>query len=122
MPAQYRVGLGGEPARMTRLADEGAADDGSELREEVVGEARGKSEARRKLDQHRTTLCAKALDLAGETRQQIGAIGEAALMRDGFGKLHREAEPGGHARGPARVGGAPVRTVKARVDLDGVET
>ncbi len=75
-------------------------------------------EAGGKLDQQGAEPVAQFAHFAKEAVEQIGAVGQAPFVGDGFGHLDREAEAVRDGCGPAGIGRGLVRPVERTVDLD----
>lgn len=110
-----------EPVRMPRLECDGTAMPALQQFEESRDAPVLVNEAGWQLHQQAAQPGAERRHLREECIQWFVDVPQPALVRDDPRQLDREPEPGGHACGPAGIGGRPMRPVEARIDLDRAE-
>ena len=118
---QHRFDLAGEPRRVSWFENHIAGEAIPQDAEERAGDRGVKSQAWRKLHQYRTEFASESRRLRKKLVEGRRDIHELRLMRDCLRKLDREPKVVRHRCGPSLVRRKPVRTIEARVDLDGVE-
>jgi hypothetical protein len=106
---------------VARLADDRTGVARAQQLEEAAGPSRVEGMRRRKLQQYHSQLAAQPGDFIEKPRQRLARPCQAAIVADHLRHLHREAEPGRHARGPPLIGRRRVRPVERRVDLRRVQ-
>ena len=118
-PMTNQQGVGGrrEPCRMARLAHRKSAIVFPQQRKESTGHARIERQRRRQLHQDRTALVAQASRLLEESCEQLARAPQLLVVGDRARHLHREQEVGRRRRGPPRIRGDRVRTMKRGIDL-----
>ena len=103
---------------MARLPHDASFEAVAEETEERLDAFGLEGKAGGKLDQQGAESVAQFPHFAKEAVEEIGAVGQAAFVGDGFGHLDREAEAVRDGCGPAGICGGLVRPVERTVDLD----